>query len=194
MIHSAPSSTIAPLVRVIDQTRPPTRSRASSTVTSTPRSASTRAARQSRQAGANHDRPALRMHQCRGPNGLRADGAHGWHLHGTARLWYSAHSGLNDHSGYRWARREEGSHGRQTPDGPGMVATAVHDPGGRWCHRGAVDRRGPRRMFEAGRFDPGSPSALGDTAIPIATLEEPVTLPVTWTRSQPTPRSSRARS
>ncbi len=44
MIHSAPSSTIAPFVRVTDQTRPPTRSRASRTVTPTPRSASDRAA------------------------------------------------------------------------------------------------------------------------------------------------------
>ena len=44
MIHSAPISTTAPLPRVTDQTRPPTRSRASRTVTSTPASVRCRAA------------------------------------------------------------------------------------------------------------------------------------------------------
>ena len=38
MIHSAPSSTTDPFDRVEDQTRPPTRSRASNTVTCHPRS------------------------------------------------------------------------------------------------------------------------------------------------------------
>ncbi len=126
MIHSAPSSTTAPFVRVTDQTRPPTRSLASSTVTPTPGVGERARRRQAGEPGANHDDPPLVCIS----DGVRTDYRHvarvGDTCSGTVRLWYSAPSALN---------------GRSVSVGRGS------EEGTTWIGRHPMENRWSRRQF-----------------------------------------------